>query len=286
MSLSGEAKLAGVMGWPVRHSLSPRLHGFWLAEHGIDGAYVPLAVKPDDFTDALRALPKLGFRGVNVTVPHKQAAFAAVDELSETAKRLGAVNTVVVAADGRLFGDNTDGFGFMESIKQAGAALAIKGRPVTVLGAGGAARAIVAALCDAGVAEVRLVNRTRARAEALAQRIGGPVEPLPWDHVRTAFSDTALVVNTTSLGMTGEPPLELELDALPADAVVTDIVYNPLQTPLLTQARARGNTVVDGLGMLLHQARPGFEAWFSVMPQVGDALRRHVEAGLNPDPAR
>jgi shikimate dehydrogenase len=280
MSLSGNALLAGVMGWPVRHSLSPRLHGFWLSEHGIDGAYLPLAVKPDDFIAALRALPKLGFRGCNVTVPHKEAAFAAVDEKTEIAKRLGAVNTVVVGDDGRLTGDNTDGFGFMENLKAGAPGLAIAGRPAAVLGAGGAARAVVAALIDAGASEIRLVNRTRARAEALAHDIGGPVEPLPWDHMRSASEDAALLVNTTSLGMAGHDAEAIDLTHLPTTATVTDIVYNPLETPLLKAARQRGNTVVDGLGMLLHQARPGFKAWFGRMPEVTAELRDHVLAGL------
>jgi shikimate dehydrogenase len=279
VNLSGNAVLAGVIGWPVRHSLSPRLHGFWLAELGIDGAYVPLAVRPEDFDQALRALPKLGFRGANVTVPHKQAAFAAVDEKSAVAERLGAVNTVVVGADGRLLGDNTDGYGFMQNLAVGAPGLDVKGKLVTVLGAGGAARAIVAALTDAGAAEVRIVNRTRERAEAMAQDLGGPIEPLPWDHLRSAFADTALVVNTTSLGMAGHDPLALDLSQLPPAAVVTDIVYNPLETQLLAAARAHGNVVVDGLGMLLHQARPGFEAWFGKAPEVSAALRRHVETG-------
>ncbi len=282
MSLSGKTLLAGVIGWPVAHSLSPRLHGFWLARYGIDGAYLPLAVRPDDIEDALRALPKLGFRGANVTVPHKPAAFAAMDRLSPTAARLGAVNTVVVDADGTLSGDNTDGFGFTENLLAGAPDLKIQGAVTTVFGAGGAARAVVAALVDAGAAEVRLVNRTRARAEALAHDLGGPVEPLPWDHTRTALEGTALVVNTTSLGMAGATPFDLDLQALPASATVTDIVYNPLETPLLAAARARGNRIVDGLGMLLHQARPGFEAWFGVAPEVTAELRDHVVAGLAP----
>ena len=267
------------MGWPVSHSLSPRLHGYWLRQYGIDGAYLPLAVDPAGFEDAVRGLAALGFRGANVTVPHKEAAFAAMDRLSETAKRLGAVNTIVVEDDG-LFGDNTDGFGFLENLRAGAPGLDIAGRPVTVLGAGGAARAVVAALTDAGAAAVRIVNRTVARTDALAADLGGPIVAFGWDAAAAALADAALLVNTTSLGMDGQPPLELDLGALPTDTVVTDIVYNPLETPLLAAARMRGNAAVDGLGMLLHQARPGFEAWFGRAPEVTAELRSHVLAGL------
>jgi len=267
------------MGWPVAHSLSPRLHGYWLGRYGIDGAYVPLAVDPAAFDAAVRGLAPLGFRGANVTVPHKEAAFAAMDSLSETAKRLRAVNTIVVA-DGRLHGDNTDGFGFLENLSAGAPGLDIRGRAVTVLGAGGAARAVVAALTDAGAEKVRIVNRTAARTDALAADLGGPIAAFGWRDTAAALGGAALVVNTTSLGMAGQPPLELDLDHLPADAVVTDIVYSPLETPLLAAARARGNAVVDGLGMLLHQARPGFEAWFGRAPEVTPELRAHVLAEI------
>lgn len=282
MTLSGSAKLAGVIGWPVAHSLSPRLHGFWLDQNAVDGAYLPLPVAPENLDDALRALPKLGFRGANVTVPHKQAAFRAMDHVSDTARRLAAVNTIVVDADGALHGDNTDGFGFLENLKAGSPALEVQDKPVLVVGAGGAARAVVGALVDAGVAEVRLLNRTLSRAADLAQDIGGPVRPIAWNDADAGMAGVALLVNTTSLGMSGHDPLTLDLAALPLDATVNDIVYNPLRTPLLAAADARGNPVVDGLGMLLHQARPGFAAWFGVEPVVSDALRRFVEAGLQP----
>ncbi|PWC52605.1 shikimate dehydrogenase [Azospirillum sp. TSO22-1] len=276
MIISGKAKLAGVMGWPVGHSRSPRLHGFWLERYGIDGAYVPLAVPPERAAEAIRALPALGFRGCNVTVPHKEAAAAAVDHLDETAKRAGAVNTIVVRADGSLEGRNTDGFGFLENLKAGAPGWMAGAGPAVVLGAGGAARAVVASLIDDGAPEVWLLNRTRARAEALAADIGDGVRVFDWVSRETLLADAALLVNTTTQGMHGQPPLDLSLKALAPAAVVTDIVYTPLITPLLAAAQARGNRVVDGLGMLLHQARPGFAAWFGVEPEVTEELRRFV----------
>jgi shikimate dehydrogenase len=285
MTISGKAALAGVIGWPVGHSLSPRLHGFWLAEHGIDGAYVPLAVKPDDLEDALRALSKLGFKGANVTVPHKEAALGLCDHVDPAAERVGAVNTVVVRDDGTLAGSNTDGFGFLENVRAGAPDYDPACGPVTVLGAGGAARAVIAALLDAGVPEVRLANRTGGRAEALARDLdpdgAGRITVFDWDVRADMLAGAVLLVNTTTLGMTGKPPLDLSLELLPSGAVVTDIVYAPLTTPLLAGAQARGNPVVDGLGMLLHQARPGFAAWFGAEPAVSDALRAHVLAGLD-----
>jgi len=264
------------MGWPVDHSRSPRLHGFWLSRYGIDGAYVPLAVAPENFTDALRALPKLGFAGTNVTVPHKVAALAAVDAADATAQRIGAVNTIVVGDDGRLAGSNTDAFGFIENLRAAAPDWRPKAGPALVLGAGGAARAVIVALLDAGAPTVRLTNRTAARAAALGDEFGPQIDVVPWDDRAGALADVATLVNTTSLGMTGQPALELALDDLPTTALVNDIVYAPLQTPLLETAQRRGNTVGDGLGMLLHQARPGFAAWFGVAPEVDQALRDHV----------
>jgi shikimate dehydrogenase len=276
MIISGKAKLAGVMGWPVGHSRSPRLHGFWLEQYGVDGAYVPLSVPPERAAEAIRALPALGFRGCNVTVPHKEVAAATVDRLDESARRAGAVNTIVVLDDGTLEGRNTDGFGFLENLKAGAPGWTASAGPAVVLGAGGAARAIVAALIDDGAPEVRLVNRTRERAERLASDLGAGVRVVDWVSRETLLADAALVVNTTTQGMHGQPPLDLGLTYLAAGAVVTDIVYTPLMTPLLEAARARGNPVVDGLGMLLHQARPGFAAWFGVEPEVSDELRRFV----------
>ncbi|MDP6428332.1 MAG: shikimate dehydrogenase [Rhodospirillales bacterium] len=274
-TISGAARLAGVMGWPIGHSLSPRIHGYWLETLGIDGAYVPLAVAPENLADALRALPKLGFAGVNITIPHKQTALAALDHVDDLARRIGAVNTVTVGAGGTLAGSNTDAFGFIENLRAGAPRLEFGGAPVVILGAGGAARGVAVALIDAGAADIRLLNRTRARAEALAGDLGG-IEILDWRERADALDGAALLVNTTSLGMTGAAALDLSLEKLPSSAVVNDIVYAPLQTPLLAAARARGNEVVDGLGMLLHQARPAFAAWFGAEPEVTPGLRDHI----------
>jgi shikimate dehydrogenase len=278
--LTGKAKLAGVVGWPVAQSLSPRLHGFWLEALGIDGAYVPLAVRPETLRLALRALPLLGFRGVNVTLPHKEAALAVMDRVSLRARRIGAVNTVVVHEAGALAGDNTDGYGFRENLLAQAPEWRAAAGPAVLLGAGGAARAIAVGLLDEGVPELRLANRTDERALALAREIGGPVRPVPWAERQRALSGAALLVNATSLGMLGQEALEIDLSSLPAEAVVCDIVYRPLLTPLLLAARARGHAVVDGLGMLLHQARPGFAAWFGVEPRVTPELRAHLLESL------
>ncbi len=276
MAITGRTRLAAVIGWPVDHSISPTLHGYWLNHHGIDGAYVALAVRPEDLADAARLLPRIGFAGFNVTVPHKEAALALVDEADAEALRIGAVNTVIVEADGRLRGKNTDGFGFLHGLR-SGLPDWDPGRgAAVVIGAGGASRAVCAALIGAGVTELRLINRTLDRAEAVARDFGEAVACVPWRGRAEALEGAALVVNTTTQGMTGEPPLDLDLGALPAAAAVMDIVYAPLETPLLANARARGNRVIDGLGMILHQGRPGFAAWFGTEPEVTDALRRHV----------
>lgn len=290
MNITGNAKLAGVMGWPIGHSLSPRLHGYWLEKLGIDGAYVPLAVPPEKFEAALRALPALGFRGVNVTVPHKEAALAVVDEADDKARHIGAVNTVIVQQDGRLFGTNTDGFGFLENVRQGAPDFDATLGPAVVLGAGGAARAVISALLDAGAPEIRLANRTRDRADTVAGDLGGilagpggtgSVAVFDWDVRADMLAGANVLVNTTTLGMTDKPPLDLNLELLPSGTVVTDIVYAPLVTPLLAEAELRGNPTVDGLGMLLHQARPGFEAWFGQKPEVTETLREHMLAALD-----
>jgi shikimate dehydrogenase len=278
MILSGKAKVAGVIGWPVDHSKSPRLHGYWLETYRIDGAFVPLAVKPDDLHLAVPALARLGFRGANVTVPHKAAAAKLCDDLEPHARRLGAVNTVICTEDGGLRGANTDGLGFLNNLFHGAPWWRPETAPAVVLGAGGAARAVVVALLDAGAPEVRVLNRTRAMADAIANEFGAHVHVHDWGAWAEALPGAGLLVNTTSLGMTGQPPLGIDLTPLPKAALVNDIVYAPLTTGLLADARRRGNPTVDGLGMLLHQAVPGFEAWFGRRPEVTDALRAHVLA--------
>ncbi len=278
MTISGAAKLAGVAGWPIAHSLSPALHGYWIAEHKLDAAYLPLAIKPEDFAEAFRALPKAGFRGFNVTLPHKEAAFALVDTHDEAARLTGAVNTVVFE-NGRASGRNTDAHGFSQLLRDSGVAT-LDGVSAVVLGAGGASRAVIASLLSLGAAEVVLVNRTLDKAEALAARFGGRVKPAAWAGLPAALVRAGVLVNTTSLGMSGQPALEIDLAPLPSHSTVVDIVYRPLETPLLARATARGLKAVDGLGMLLHQAQPGFAAWFGVEPKVTPALRAHLIALL------
>ncbi|MCC7016274.1 MAG: shikimate dehydrogenase [Rhodospirillales bacterium] len=278
MRIGGKTKVAGVMGWPVGHSLSPRLHGYWLERHGVDGVLVPLPVRPGHLPEALRALPKLGFVGASVTVPHKEATLGLVDEAEPLASRVGAVNTIAVREDGRIAGRNTDVPGFLSALREGAPDWRADAGPAVVLGAGGAARAVAVALGMAGVAEIRVVNRTATRAAALAKALGPPVRAARWENRAEALADAALLVNATTLGMAGEPALELDLAPLPARAVVMDIVYTPLETPLLTRARARRLVAVDGLSMLLHQARPAFAAWFGVEPEVTAELRAFVLA--------
>ena len=279
MILTGAARLAGVMGWPVAHSRSPRIHGYWLEEKGIDGAYLPLAVRPDDLGAALAALPALGFRGCNLTAPHKEAALAHMASLSEAARRIGAVNTVTVAGGGELQGDNTDGFGFISHLRLEEPTWTPTA-PVAILGAGGAARAVVEALRSEGVAEIRLLNRSPGRASALAGTVGSIIRPHSWDDRAAALEGCGLLVNTTQLGQVGKPALDLDLVRLPRDAAVYDLVYAPLETELLKAARARGHVTVDGLGMLIHQARPGFAAWFGAEVEATAAVRRFAAEGL------
>lgn len=273
--LSGTARLAGITGWPVSHSRSPRLHGFWLERYGIDGAYLPLPIDPSQFPAAIRGLMLSGFAGVNVTIPHKLAAFAVCDEVDQSAHRAGAVNTLVFR-DGRVIGSNTDGWGFLQNLRANGIDPAAG--PALILGAGGSARAVAAVLLELGV-QVTIANRTRARAETLAHELSGP-SVIDWQSRSHALRDNALLVNTTSLGMAGHPALEIDLDRAARRLTVADIVYVPLQTPLLAAARARKIRCVEGLGMLLYQAVPGFRAWFGVDPTVDDALRRFVAADL------
>ena len=272
--------LAGVMGWPVAHSRSPKIHGYWLQKHGLQGAYVLLPVAPGQLPVALPGLAALGFRGCNVTIPHKVDALQLVHELDPMARRMGALNTIVVQPDGSLKGFNNDGFGYIQSLLDAKPDWRADAGPVTVLGAGGAARAVVLSLADRGAKEIRLLNRSDAKAQALAAEFGAPVTALPWSQRHEALADVALLVNTTNQGMHGNPALDLVLDRLPVSALVSDVIYVPLETPLLQAARLRGNATVNGLGMLLNQARPAFHAWFGVMPEVTPELRALVEATL------
>lgn len=277
--MSGAPK-AFVAGYPVKHSRSPLIHGYWLREHGLEGSYERVEVAPEDFASFMRGFPREGFRGGNVTIPHKQAAFQLADALTDRARRLEAVNTLWVE-DGRICGDNTDELGFVASLDQAlGSAWDREARSALVLGAGGAARAVVAGLLDRGLERIRLVNRTLERAQDLADFDRERIEALAWDSLHAVLPEADLVVNTTSLGMAGQPPLDIDLAGLPGHAAVADIVYAPLDTPLIAAARRRGLRTVDGLGMLLHQAVPGFARWFGVTPKVTPALRAHVAADL------
>jgi shikimate dehydrogenase len=270
--------LAGVMGVPVVHSRSPKLHNYWLAKYGLSGVYVPLAITAGQLRAALRALPALGFSGCNLTIPHKEAALEIVDQIDPLARRVGAVNCVVVAADGSLKGQNHDAFGYIESVREAQPSWRADRGPIIVIGAGGGARAVLVSLIDAGASEIRLVNRTLARAKSLARELGGSIMALNWQEREAALEDAAMLINATSQGMVGEPPLDLALDSLPVSALVSDVIYIPRETALLAAARKRGNQTVNGLGMLLHQARPAFHAWFGIMPEVTAELRAMIEA--------
>lgn len=276
MTISGGALLAGVAGWPIVHSLSPALHGYWIAEHKLDAAYVPLAIKPEDFAQGLAALRKLGFCGINVTLPHKEAAFALSDTHDDAAKATAAVNTIVFE-NGRGLGRNTDVFGFTQLLRENGVAT-LQGRRAVVLGAGGASRSVIASLLGLGAAQVVLVNRTLDKALGLAVLFGARVSAVAWSGLGAVLPAADVLVNTTSLGMKGQPPLEVDLGGMRPGTAVVDIVYRPLETALLAQAKSRGLKAVDGLGMLLHQAQPGFAAWFGVEPKVTPALRAHLIA--------
>ncbi len=272
--------LAGVMGDPVAHSRSPILHTHWMQEHGIAGSYALLHVAPARLEQALRALPALGFAGCNLTIPHKIAALRCMDRLDAVAQRIGAVNTVAVQADGSLLGRNTDAWGYVQSVRDTRPGWRASDSPVVVVGAGGAARAILAGLLGDGASEIRLVNRSAGTAQALAQELGTAVRAFAWEARHECLEDAGLLVNTTSLGMHGQPALDLSLAMLPASAIVSDIVYVPQETPLLRDAHARGNPTVAGLGMLINQARLAFEAWSGVLPQNSPGLQAKLLASF------
>ncbi len=272
--------MAGVMGFPVMHSRSPSLHNYWLKQHGLIGHYMPLAVAPEGIEKALRALPALGFAGCNLTMPHKEKAIPVMDSVSPLVRKIGAMNCVVVGADGSLEGHNFEAFGYAESLVQEIPGWRADRGPIVILGAGGGARAVVAGLMERGAKEIRVINRSPERAEKLVADLGAPAVAVPWSMREEALRDAALVVNSTSQGMKGQPPLDIRLDALPASAAVSDLIYMPRETPFLEQARLRGNHTVNGLGMLLNQARPAFKAWFGVMPEITPELRASIEATL------
>ena len=268
--------LAGVIGHPIAHSRSPALHGFWLRRYGVKGHYIPMDVAPADLETTLRHLPKIGFVGLNVTLPHKEAILKIADVITDRAALIGAANTLIFRKDGKIQADNTDGAGFVANLRQNAPHWVPAAGPAAVFGAGGAARAVVAALIEVGVPEIRIANRSRPRAEALRADFGAKLVVYDWVQAANMLEGAATVINTTSLGMAGKPEFRVPLDAIEPGSVVNDLVYNPLKTTFLAEAEQRGATIVDGLGMLLHQAAPGFERWFGPTPAVDEATRQAV----------
>jgi shikimate dehydrogenase len=268
--------LAGVIGHPIAHSRSPQLHGHWLRKYAIKGHYVPMDIAPQDLESTIQMLPKMGFVGLNVTLPHKEAVLELADLVTDRAKLIGAANTLIFRKDGKIHADNTDGYGFMQNLLQSAPKWNPQTGPAMVLGAGGAARAVLASFIDIGVPEILLTNRTRERAEQLKADFGDKITVVDWVQASNAMEGVNAVINTTSLGMVGKPEMRVPLDALAPGMLVSDLVYTPLQTKLLRAATDAGATAVDGLGMLLHQAAPGFERWFKVKPEVDDELRAVV----------
>ena len=290
MSKHHPFKLAGVMGWPIAHSRSPIIHNHWIKQHQLNGAYVLLPVDPANLKDALKGLSALGFAGCNLTIPHKVMALPMVDRIDSTARRMGAINTIVVEADGSLSGYNNDGFGYIQSLLAAKPDWQASAGPALIMGAGGAARAVVVSLAEQGAKDIRICNRTDSHAADLAAEFsadfaqstditqGAKVSAIPWAQRHEALDGMALLINTTSQGMVSNPPLDLNLARLPVTALVSDVVYIPMETPLLQAAKARGNPTAGGLNMLLHQARPAFHKWFDVLPEVTPELVKLVEA--------
>ena len=275
--------LAGVMGWPVMHSRSPLLHNYWFKRHGLAGTYVPLAIRPEGLAAALHALQPLGFAGVNLTIPHKQHAMTLVGEVDPVAIRIGAISCVVVRSDGSLVGSNNDCYGFIHNLKQSAPTWRANVGPIVVLGAGGGARAVCYGLLQEGAKKIRLVNRTLARANGIAAEFGSAIEVLRWEDRHEALEGVAMAVNATSQGMSGQSALDIRLDKLPKTALAADIIYVPLETPFLAAARKRGNPTLNGLGMLLHQGRPAWKAWFGIEPEVTEELRGLMERSLEPE---
>jgi len=274
-------KLTGILGWPVSHSLSPLIHNFWIKKYNRRGSYIPLEISPGDLTVSIDACKNLGLAGVNLTIPHKEACLSILDKIDETAREIGAVNTIVFQTGGTTVGYNTDSFGFRAAIESnTKAGWNLFGKKAVVIGSGGASKAVLHALKNWGADEIRITNRTDRRAEKLALELGPGCKFWRWCDRNNALADVSLLVNTTSCGMVGQPPLDLDLDFLPKSAVVNDIVYTPLMTTLLKRAKARGNPIINGLEMLLHQARPGFKAWFDIEPKITNDLRKTINAQL------
>ena len=280
MSNADRFHMAAVMGWPVMHSRSPMMHNFWMDQQGLAGNYVPLAIEPGQIGPALRAMHPLGFAGCNLTIPHKQDAMEVVDEVDDVARKIGAISCVVVREDGSLFGTNNDWLGFRGNLRQFFPDWQADAGPVTVIGAGGGGRAVCYALTQEGATDIRLVNRTRERAERLAEELGGPITVYPWSDRHDLLDVVTMAVNVTSQGMQGEAALDINLDKLPGDAIATDIIYIPLETPFLAAARARGNRTLNGVGMLLHQGPPAWVRWFGIEPEVSAELRAEMEDSI------
>jgi shikimate dehydrogenase len=280
MTQSDKFLLAGVVGWPVMHSRSPLMHNYWMEQQGLNGTYVPLAIKPGELDAALRAMHPLGFAGCNVTIPHKLEAMKIVDEVDEVATKIGAISCIVVREDGTLFGTNNDWLGFLGNIKQQAPDWRAEAGSIAVIGAGGGSRAVCYGLMQEGATEIRLVNRTHEKALAIAEEFNGPIRVLPWKERHDALEGAAMVVNTTSQGMDGEAALNLKLDKLSPTALAADIIYTPLETPFLSDARERGNPTVNGLGMLIHQGPPAWKRWFDVIPMVTEELREKMERSI------
>lgn len=279
-SLADRFLMVGVMGWPVMHSRSPLMHNYWMVQQGLKGTYVPLAIEPGKLAEALRALQPLGFSGCNLTIPHKLEAMSIVDEVDEVAKRIGAISCVVVREDDALFGTNNDWLGFIGNLKEQQPGWRADAGPATVIGAGGGSRAVCYGLLHEGATEIRLVNRTQEKATAIAEEFGGPINVLPWAGRHDALEGAAMAINTTSQGMVGEAPLDIRLDKLAKTALAADIIYTPLDSPFLEAARERGNSTVNGLGMLIHQGPPAWKRWFGIEPTVTAELRERMEQSI------
>tara|TARA_B100000686_G_scaffold351087_1_gene448853 strand:+ start:199 stop:1056 length:858 start_codon:yes stop_codon:yes gene_type:complete len=272
--------LAAVMGWPIMHSRSPLMHNFWLQQEGLNGAYLPIAIKPGKLESGLRALSPLGFAGCNLTMPHKIDAMKIVDEVDDVAKIIGAVSCIVVRDNGTLFGTNNDWIGFLDSLKHKFPNWQAEKGPVAIIGAGGGGRAVCFAMLEQGATDIRLLNRTPEEPRAIAQAFGGPINTVDWIDRHDALQGVQTVVNATNQGMGKEPALDILLDKLPTDAIVADIIYTPLETPFLAAGRKRGNPTINGLGMLLYQGIPAWRLWFGVEPTVTHKLWNQMQKSI------